>query len=104
MSPTSIDEDRDSGEQKSRGHEVVLGGAGLAHDERVALQDDGCSEDREMASAVGAADAPGGEEAQGEEGEVEEQGQRVAVCEQDPGRVEKLRVLGVEPVREYGLR
>ena len=52
------------------------------------------------AAAVGPADAPGGEEADREPAEVEEQRERVAADQQDPDRVQELRVLRVEPVGE----
>ena len=49
---------------------------------------------------VGPADAPGGEEGDRQPAEVEEQRERVAPRQQDPDRVQQLRVLRVEPVRE----
>src|SRR6187399_3557276 len=100
MSPTSypdVDEDRHGGKQESGGDEVILGRSGLANDERVALEDDGCGHHGEMASPVRPADAPRSQEAQSEETEVQKQGQGVPMCEQDAGCVEQLRVLRVEP-------
>ncbi len=92
--------DRDSGEQQ-RGHgEVVLGGARLTHDQDVALEQDRDGDDAQVAAAVGAPDAPGGEEGDRQPAVVDEDREGVAVGDEDPGRVQQLRVLGVEPVGE----
>ena len=99
-----VDENRNGSEQESGSHQVVLGRSRLAHHERVALEDDCGGYDREMPAPVWPADAPRSQEAEGEEAEVEEQRQRVSLRQQDPGRMQQLRVLRVEPVREDRLR
>ena len=97
------DQDRDRREQQGRGHQVVLGGARLAHHERVALQHDRGGHHSERSAAPGPTDAPGSQEGDRQPAEVDEQRQRVAVGEQDPGRVQQFGVLRVEPVDEDGL-
>jgi hypothetical protein len=66
----------------------------------VALEDDRGCDDGEMALSVGPPDAPGGQEGDRQEGEVDEQRERVAVDEQDADGVQQLGVLRVEPVGE----
>ena len=68
------------------------------------LKDDGGSEDAQVPAPIGPPDAPGGEEGEAEEGEIDEQRQRVALRKQDAGRVQQLGVLRVEPVGEDRLR
>ena len=66
----------------------------------MALEDDSGGNHGEMPAPVGPPDAPGSQESNREEAEVEEQRERVALRQQDPNGVQQLRVLRVEPVRE----
>ena len=99
-----VDEDRDRRQQQGARGEVVLRRPGLAHYQRVALEQDRRGGHGEVAAAVGAPDAPGGEESESKPSEVDEQRERVPAGQQDPDRVQQLRVLRVEPVGEDRVR
>ena len=98
-----VEQDRGGREQQRDGGDVVGRVAGLARDHRVRVEDGGDREQRQRRGAEGPADAPGREQGEAEPAEVDQRREQVVVEEHDPGRVQELGVLRVEPVQVLGV-
>ncbi len=98
-----VDKDRDRGEGQRGRHEIVLRRPGLPHDQYVRLEQDRGSDDTEIPAPIRPADAPGSQERHHQPPIVQEQRKRVPPHQQHAVRMQQLRVLRVEPVREDGV-
>ena len=87
-----VDQDRDRGEDERDADDVVERLAGLELDQLLGAERDRAADQALRAEAVGASDAVGGEQAEGEEAEVEQRREDVAAEGEQPDRVQDLRV------------
>ncbi len=98
-----VDQDRRCRQQHRHRDRVRGGGAGLSGDHWARVHGDrhGCQ--GQGGDAVGAADAPRRQQCDAQPAEVDERREEVPVEEDDPGAVQELGVLRIEPVQVEGV-
>ncbi len=95
-----VDQDRGGGQEEEQPHRVVLGVPRLVEKQHVGVQHQSHRHDRDRTAAVDPRKGPGGEQAERRPADVEQRREEIVAEEEDPGRVEQLRVLRVEPDRQ----
>ena len=93
----AVDQQGGEGDQEGEAHDVVAALAGLGLDHHPRVEDQRRGDQRRRADLVGAADAPGGEQGDRQPAEVDQRREPVALHQDDPGGVDQLRALRVEP-------